>query len=203
MKKELKQNIFRTTIAGFLLFLPLLGFVGAIEVSPSKPHGGGTNSIPNSNPGAPSLFKNPFKWVFGSSRSEAMVRVSAPPNLHMELTTEPRTFLPSTNATLKVQLIAINKGKDKYILEFNSAQHYDFIISTVTGKEIYRASKDKVYTQQLSSIVLNRKEKIVYEETLFSPTNKVLNLKPGEYKLKGVITAKTPISVETMFMVNP
>jgi len=187
-----------------LLFVILTSLCSAIDISPSKTQGGSTNSIPNkTEAGTPSLLSSPFKWVFGSPRSEAMKRVQAPPNFKLELLTEPRSFVPTTNAFLKVKMVAINQGKDKYILEFNSAQHYDFIITQISGKEVYRWSENKSFSQKTSSIVVNRNERVSYEEPLFSPSNQVTSLPPGDYKLKGVITTKVPISVETLFWVAP
>jgi hypothetical protein len=175
----------------------------AVDISASKPQGGSTNNIPNKTSGSPSILHSPITWMFGSPHSEAMKRIQAPPHFKLELVTEPRTFVPSTNAFLKVKMIALNEGKDKYILEFNSAQHYDFTITKMDGKEIYRWSENKSFSQQASSIVLNRNEKAVYEEPLFSPGSQVTALPPGEYKLKGLITSKVPISVETLFLIAP
>jgi hypothetical protein len=86
-------------------------------------------------------------------------------------------------------------------MEFNSAQHYDFVITKMDGKEVFRWSENKSFSQTKSSIVLNKNEKAVYEAELFSISNKVVSLPPGDYKLKGLITTAKPISVETMFWV--
>jgi len=157
--------------------------------------------IPNKTSGAPSLLN--FRWIFGATHSEAMKRIKAPPNFKVELMTEPKNFAAVSNAMLKARMVVINQGKDKYILEFESAQHYDFIISDKERKELYRYSNDKAFSQQQSSIVLNRNEKLVYEDELFSSSNQVVNLPAGEYQLIGRITAKIPISVETSFQVSP
>lgn len=175
----------------------------AIEISPSKNQGGTTNDIPNKTTGAPTLLHTPFKWIFGNPHSEAMKRIQAPPQFKMELTTEPRSFVPMTNATLKVKLIARNESKEKYILEFDTAQHHDLIITKTDGTEVYRLSKKQTFSQSPSTVVLNRNEKLVYEDELFSPSNQVTSLSPGDYKMKAVITSKTPISVETMFWIAP
>lgn len=173
----------------------------AVDISPSKYQGGTTNHIPNKVEDSPTLFKSPLKWIFSNIHSEAMNRVHAPPNFKVELSTEPKIFNPSSNTPLKARMLAVNKGRDKYILEFASAQHYDFIIHRKDGTEIYRWSNDKTFSQQLSSIVINRNEKLVYEEELFSSNGQVLSLPPGEYKLMGKITSKVPISVEASFQV--
>ena len=175
----------------------------AVDISPSKYQGGTTNYIPNKVEDSPTLFKSPLKWIFSSIHSEAMNRVNAPPNFKVELSTEPKVFTPSSNAPLKARMLAVNQGKDKYILEFTSAQHYDFIIHRKSGEEVYRWSNDKTFSQQLSSIVINRNEKLVYEEELFSSNGQALSLPSGEYKLMGKITSKVPISVEASFQVLP
>ena len=202
-------NFFRLLSPPF--FLQSLGFfvlggslLFAIDISPSKYQGGVTNNPPYKVEGAPQLLKNPFKWVFGSPRSEAMQRVTAPPNFKADLVAEPKNFMASTNSSLKVRMIAINQGKEKYVLEFATAQHYDFIIkNNKDGKEVYRASANKIYSQQFSTVLVNRNDKLVYEEELFSPTNSVVNLSTGEYRLIGLITAQVPISVEKVFQVSP
>ncbi len=174
-----------------------------IDINPSKPQGGSTNNIPHkTEAGAHSLFPNALKWIFGSPHSAAMERIHAPPHFKVELSTEPKNFPVTTNAVLKAHMTITNQG-DKYILEFNTAQHYDFVINNKDGKEFYRYSNDKVFSQELSSIVLNRNEKLTYEEVTFSPTNQIPNLPPGEYNLIGQVTAKIPISVETSFRVVP
>ncbi len=177
--------------------------VDAVDISPSKPQGGNTHVQPNKTEGAPSLLKSPFKWIFGSPRSEAMQRVKAPPHFKVDLSMEPKNFTPTSDAALKARMTVINQGKEKYFLEFSSAQHYDFTIYDKDKKTIYSSSHDKVYSQQMSSIVLNQNEKLFYEEELFSSANQAVRLLPGEYKLIGQITSKVPISVEISFQVAP
>ncbi len=175
-----------------------------IEISPSKYQGGSSNNVPyQTTTDTPSLLKNPFKWVFGDGRSEAMKRVNAPPNLKVDLVIEPKNFTPSTHSTFKARMIVTNQSKEKYILEFTSAQHYDFFIKNKDGKEMYRFSSDKAYSQQFSSTLINQNDKLVYEEELFSTANQALDLPAGDYKLIGQITSKIPISVETSFQVSP
>ncbi len=187
-----------------LLWLSLADSSSGIEISPSRYQAGtSSNNPPYKTQGAPSLFSSPFKWIFGSGHSAAMQRVNAPPDFKVELVTEPKNFMPSSNGVLKAKMIVLNQSKDKYILEFTTAQHYDFLIQDRSGKEVYRWSGDKAYSQQLSSVVVNRNEKLAYEEDLFTTNNVVVNLDPGEYKLIGRITAKSPISVETSFRVSP
>lgn len=189
------------TITG-LLWLGGTTPAAAINVSPSKNQGGSTNA-PHQTTGAPSLFSSPFKWIFGSKHSSAMDRINAPPNFKVELRTEPKDFTAATNAVLRAHMEVMNQGKDKYILEFESAQHHDFIIQNREGKEVYRYSSNKIFSQQTSSVVVNQTDKLTYEEELFSASNQVINLPAGEYRLIGKITAKNPISVETSFQVAP
>jgi len=199
--RELKKVL--TRVFSGILILGAVGMALAVEISPSRPQGALTNDIPNRSTGAPSLFPNPLRWAFGNPHSAAMQRVNAPPNFKVELTTEPKNFIPESNAVLRARMTVINEGKDKYILEFKTAQHYDFTIRSHEGEEIFRSSKEKIYTQQMSSMVLNRNEKLVYEEEVFSPSNQVINLPPGQYKLIGEITSQVPISVESTFQISP
>lgn len=130
-----------------------------------------------------------------------MKRVQAPPNFKVDLQIEPRDFMAASNAALKVKMAAINQGKEKFILEFPSAQHFEFVIQNSAGKEMYRWSRDKEFAQKFSSIVVNWNEKISYEEEVFSVSNQAVRLPPGEYRTRGEITAQTPISVESSFRV--
>lgn len=193
-----------TQILTLSIFICMSGvFVHSIDISPSKPQGGNTNNIPyKTDSSAPSLLGNPVRWIFGPERSEAMKRVNAPPNFKVDLNTEPKNFVPAPESVLKARMVVINQSKEKYMLEFNTAQRYEFVIKDSKDKEVYRSSSDKVFSQQLSSTVVNRNEKLVYEENLFSPSNKVIRLPPGDYKLVGQVTAKQPISVETTFRVS-
>jgi hypothetical protein len=190
----------------FLKFGTLICLMGtfsslqAVEISPSKYQGGNSNNIPNRTSEAPTLLHNPTKWIFGSGHSSAMKRVQAPPNLKVDLLTEPKNFTPSTNGVLKARMVVVNKGDDKCILQFESAKHYDFVINNKNGQEVYRYSADKEFSRQVSSMVLNRNEKLVYEQEIASSEQQV-KLPPGDYTLTGQVIAKNPILVETSFQV--
>jgi hypothetical protein len=186
-----------------LVGMSSLFYTFGINISPSKPQGGNTNNIPyKSDSSSPSLLGNPVRWIFGPERSEAMKRVSAPPNFKVDLNMEPKNYVPAPESVLKARMVLVNQSKEKYMLEFNTAQRYEFIIKDSKDKEVFRSSSDKVFSQQLSSTVVNRNEKLVYEEELFSPSNQVIKLPPGQYKLVGQVTSKEPISVETTFQVS-
>ncbi len=187
--------------AGVMLLLAFATRTQGIDISASKAQGGSTNVQPNKTTGSPSIWRAPFKWMF-KPRSEAMNRINAPPHFKVELSTDPKNFTFTSNAVLKARMLLVNEGDEKYILEFPTAQHYDFIISTKAGKEMYRYSADKEFSQKVSTIVLNRNEKLVYEDELFSATNQLLNLPAGDYKLLGQVTTTKPISVETSFQIG-
>ena len=193
----------RHVALGMIVF-GLFTLASAIEISPSKYQGGTTNAQPYQAQGAPSLLRAPFKWIFGEGRSEAMKRIQAPPNFKVDLQIEPQNFAAVSNATLKAKMVLHNQGKEKFILEFPTAQHFEFVIQEISsGKEMYRWSRDKEFSQQLSTILVNQKDKISYEEEIFSASNQVTSLPPGDYKMRGEITSKTPISVESSFHVSP
>ncbi len=175
----------------------------ALDISASKYQGGTTNA-PYKTEGAPSLFPNPFKWIFGASTSTAMKRVQAPPSFKVNLSIEPQQYIPSTNLPLRVRMTVHNQGKDKYILDFESAQRYEFIIRDKTGQDIYCSSQDKEFAQVKTSTVVNRNEKLVFQEELFGAENSSpLNLVQGAYTLVGRITSRQPVSAEATFQVGP
>ncbi|MDD2710252.1 MAG: BsuPI-related putative proteinase inhibitor [Verrucomicrobiae bacterium] len=186
-------------LAGLVLAISVLG----IEISASKPQGGTTNAQPyQSSKSQPSLLSAPFKWLFGEGRSDAMTRVKAPPNFKVQLLMEPKVFT-ETNAYLRAKMVATNQGKDRFLLEFPTAQHFDFVIINQAGNEVFRWSADKEFESRVSTTLVNKNEKISYSQDIFSGTNKVVNLAPGEYKVRGEITAKTPFMVETTFRIQP
>ena len=175
----------------------------ALDISASKYQGGATNA-PYKTEGAPSLFPNPFKWMFGTATSTAMKRVQAPPNFKVDLSIEPKQYVPSTNTPLRVRMTVHNQGKDKYILDFESAQRYEFLIRDKAGQDIYRSSQNKEFAQVVAATVINRNEKLVFQEELFGgETSAPLNLAPGTYILVGRITSKQPVSAEATFQVGP
>ena len=186
-----------------LATLFLAGRCLAVDISASKYQGGATNA-PYRTSNAPSLFPNPFKWMFGSPTSSAMKRVEAPPNFKVDLSIEPQQYTPSTNTPLRVRMTVHNQGKSKYILDFETAQRYEFVIRDKTGKDLYKASQDKEFTQVKSATVINRGEKLVFEEELFGGTNGApVHLSPGAYTLIGSVTAKQTVSAARDFQVGP
>ncbi len=196
---HLRSLVFYATI---LLACETFHTTIAVEISPSKYPGGNTN-LPYRTEGAPSLLKNPFKWIFGNGDSSAMRRVNAPPNFKVQIALDPKEFVHSTNIVVKARMTIFNQGKDKYVLEFETAQHHEFTIRNKEGKEVYRSSADKVFSQQPSSLVVNRNEKLVFEEDIISPDAPPLNLTPGSYTLTGCITAKKQVSAEIPFQIAP
>lgn len=191
----------RSALGCFLICLAASSL--AIDVGASKNQGGVTNA-PYQTSNAPSLLSNPFKWIFGSPTSRAMQRVHAPPNFKVELSIEPQQYVPSTHAPLRLRMTVHNQGERKYILNFDTAQRHEFIIRNQAGQDVYRASRDKVFAQVTSATVVNRNEKLVFEEELFGETGgAALQLSPGVYTLIGQLTAKQTVSAERTFQVAP
>jgi hypothetical protein len=173
-----------------------------ISATHTKYQGGVTNA-PYAPPNAPSLFSNPFKWIFGSPSSSAMLRVQAPPNFKVDLSIEPQQYVPSSNTPLRVRMTVHNQGKNKYILDFDTAQRYEFVIRK-DKQDVYKASQDKEFAQVKSSTVINRDEKLVYEEEIFAGEGRPpILLAPGNYVLVGWITSRQPVFAERAFQVAP
>lgn len=203
MKNLPRPSFWPLAIALCVATVLFSGPTGAVDISASKYQGGTTNA-PYKTENAPSLFPNPLKWIFGTGTSAAMKRVQAPPNFKVDLSIEPKQYIPSTNLPLRVRMTVHNQGKDKYILDFKSAQQYEFIIRDKAGQDIYRSSQDKEFAQVETATVVNRNEKLVFQEELFGgETSAPLNLAPGAYTLVGRITSKQPVSAEAAFQVGP
>jgi hypothetical protein len=179
----------------------------AIDISPSKPEGGagGAKIYPESDPkesSKPSLLQNPFKWIFG--KSDLSKRVDAPPEFDVDIQVGKKSYSSMADDAIEVKMTLRNKGENKYIMKFPSAQHYDFIVENETKQECYRWSADKEFATKLSTIIVNPNEKLTYpgQEPLLIPLNLGgRELPPGQYRLVGVVTAEKPISVSTTFEV--
>ena len=87
-----------------------------------------------------------------------------------------------------VTLIIKNTGDDKLRTSLSSSQVYDLYLS-YKGKEIWRWSKDKMFTSAISTFELNPGESKVYTITL--PRELVLT--PAQYQLQASFGSKGEI----------
>lgn len=192
----------------FLLVLTAMSLpLHAIDISPSKPEGGAGGATIDAEFNTeeqkkPSLLQNPFKWLF--PRSDPSKRVEAPPEFDADIEVGQKVYSTAEDDAIEVKMTLRNKSRNKYIMRFPSAQHFDFIIQDETNKELYRWSADKEFAQKLSTIIVNGEEKLTYpgQEPLLIPISLGGNsLAAGKYRLIGVVTAEKPIRISTTFEV--
>ena len=203
------MNLFRRFSA------PLLGFFGmawaltmyAIDISPSKPEGGRGGAAISAEHNVeeekkPSLLQNPFKWLF--PKSDLSKRVEAPPEFDADIQVGQKVYSTAEDDAVEVKMTLQNKSRNKYIMRFPTAQHFDFIIQDEQNRELYRWSSDKEFAQKLSTIIVNANEKLTYpgQEPLLIPMSLGADsLPPGRYRLVGIVTAEKPIRISTTFEV--
>lgn len=179
----------------------------AIDISPSKPEGGrgGATINPESDPAEakkPSLLSNPFKWLFG--KSDPRKRIEAPPEFDVDIQVGKKMYSSASDDAVEVKMVLVNKSKNKYILRFPTAQHFDFLVQDEKNRELYKWSSDKEFAEKLSTIIVNANERLTYpgQEPLLIPISlSGTSLAAGRYKLVGVVTSEKPIRISTTFEV--
>ncbi len=180
----------------------------AIDISPSKAEGGAGGATINAEHHVaeekkPSLLQNPFKWLF--PKSDLSKRVDAPPEFDANIEVGQKVYSTAEDDAVEVKMTLQNRGRDKYIMRFPTAQHFDFIIQDEQNRELYRWSSDKEFAQKLSTIIVNANEKLTYpgQDPLLIPISLGADsLPPGRYHLVGIVTAEKPIRVSTTFEVS-
>ena len=99
------------------------------------------------------------------------------------------------NEEIKASVKIVNIDKEPLKLEFNSTQHYDFIVLK-KKREVYRWSADKAFSMMINSMIIEPSEEKVFTERI-NP-----RLPSGTYRLIGVITCKQSYRSYTTFKVE-
>lgn len=122
--------------------------------------------------------------VFDRSPEEQAVRGKANRRglvLQMELSPEPLKL--ATTRQLVVTLTLSNDSNKSVQLEFPSSQRIEVILRDDIGKEIERWSEDQAFTQEISYVTINPRERVTY--TAKVPTR---DLEPGrQYFVEGFL----------------
>ncbi len=69
------------------------------------------------------------------------------------------------NESLKFALKVVNNTKKMVEIHFPDGQTHDFVVSDSTGKEVWRWSEGRMFTQAMRSKTLKGKDGTVFEET--------------------------------------
>ena len=92
--------------------------------------------------------------------------------------------------TVRITFEVFNHTPTPVRFDFTSSQRYDVVIEDQQGKEIWRWSGDRMFTMALGQETLGpAKPRLTYEAEYTA------KLKPGTYKIKGLLTnVNRPIS---------
>lgn len=181
-----------------LLFLALLLPVLAVEVDPSK------NTVPEKqrDPGGKrfDIFSGDPKRIQKANAIdfadfETKIEVTPSP-LSLKAAAEAPTGRPSIKVTLSVR----NKGKRTYTLSFPNSQRYDMTVKDAAGQAVYTWSSDKMFVDQIGTILINSGDIISYTETI-ALSDFSTPAAPGNYTVEATmnnypeLSARAPLSI--------
>lgn len=106
-------------------------------------------------------------------------------------------YVRAHDAAVRLALYVENTGSKTVELTFPSGQTHDFVILDTIGREMWRWSRNRMFTQTLRNRLLNGGESISLEETWRAST-----LPPGTYVARATLTSENfPLVQETTFSV--
>lgn len=107
-------------------------------------------------------------------------------------------FVNAQDASVRLALYVENTGKKSVELTFPTGQTHDFVVLDTLGRELWRWSRDRMFTQTLRNRLLGRGETLNVEETWQSAT-----LAPGTYVARAVLKSQNyPVQQEKRFTVQ-
>lgn len=92
---------------------------------------------------------------------------------------------------VRISLIVENRTGEVLTLQFPTGQRYD-IWAESTGREVWRWSKGKAFTQAFTSLTLQPGERRVFEETWSQVNNDGKQVPPGAYNIFTQLTTVPP-----------
>ena len=119
-------------------------------------------------------------WLIASGNATSEER-----NMNYGISVMTNKMIYSVGEPITMTLKIFNYTEEDIFFHFNTSQRYDFIIEDEKGNEIWRWSKERMFTMVLG------------EETLGPTNTKIIytaeyrdKLSPGYYKIKGILVAK-------------
>ena len=101
-------------------------------------------------------------------------------------------------ASVRLALHVENTGKKSVELTFPTGQTHDFVVLDTLGRELWRWSRDRMFTQTLRNRLLGRGETLNLEETWRTAT-----LAPGTYVARATLKSQNyPVQQEKRFTVQ-
>jgi len=130
--------------------------------------------------------------------------VSQQGDLHVALVKPPvvavtgQLYIRAAQSSVRFALHVTNTSKKRVELTFPSGQSYDFVILDTLGREMWRWSTGRMFTQALRNRLLDRGETIILEETWKSS-----NLAAGHYIARAQLTSTNyPLVQQTEFDIS-
>lgn len=103
---------------------------------------------------------------FADNDEQALASKHQPADEKEILATTFNVVRPSDdNGSLKFALRVVNNTKKMVEIHFPDGQTHDFVVSDSTGKEVWRWSEGRMFTQAMRSKTLKGKDGTVFEET--------------------------------------
>jgi hypothetical protein len=105
--------------------------------------------------------------------------------------------------TIKFILTLTNPSTETIFLCFSSAKKYDFIVSK-SGREVWRWSSGKLFSQVLLEKTLKPKEALQFTQAWEHKDSKGASVPPGDYEVVGILYSHPEfISSPVTFRVSP
>lgn len=97
---------------------------------------------------------------------------------------------------VRFEFSVVNEGKKKLELNFASGRTHDVVVLDSLGKEVWRWSKGRIFTQAMQNRVLRTSDSLTYEESWNGAT-------PGRYVAVATLSsANFPITQRAEFEVR-
>lgn len=108
-------------------------------------------------------------------------------------------YVRANGSEISFALHVVNNTKKNVELTFPSGQTHDFIVIDSVGREMWRWSEGRMFTQTLRNKLLGRGESLEIEETM----KRDKPLPPGRYTARALLTSRNyPITREAEFTVT-
>jgi hypothetical protein len=105
----------------------------------------------------------------------------------------------SSGSEITFALNVVNNTKKNVELTFPTGQTHDFVVIDSVGRELWRWSEGRMFTQALRNKLLGRGESLELAETM----RRAKALPPGRYTARALLTSRNfPITREAEFTVT-
>ena len=134
--------------------------------------------------------------IVGPRSCDAQTEVPRVTGVGVSLATDRTVY--GTGQPIAIELRAFNSTSEATLLQFRTAQRYDFVVQDSAGKTVWQWAAERMFAQVLGQESLGpSKPQIAYTDKYAG------QLPPGTYKLTGTVTASNlPMSASVTFEVR-